>query len=137
MEILGYDFEGPYADTEDISSHQIGIYVIVCLVNDAPHCVLDVGTSEGGGPSRADITPTGNLQYRIKNHERKQCWKEHVHGSLGYYIKPLGDTEERLEIESRLRWRFEPICGTSPWEREVTVHDGHEEEYGPRGIFNQ
>lgn len=40
----GYDFEGPYRDADEVQL-RAGVYAITCLVDDAPHCVLDIGTS--------------------------------------------------------------------------------------------
>ena len=68
MGIRGYQSRGPLTDTGEISSYEVGVYVVLCLISGHPRCVVYIGTSEGGG--RADVTPTGNLQYTIENHEK-------------------------------------------------------------------
>lgn len=134
IEIGGHEFRGPLRDVGDVSEWELGVYCVICLVDDNPHCMLDIGTAEGG--VRADVTPTGNLQYRLKTHGRKDCWKENVHGESAYYVKYIMDTEERLGLESELKWKFEYPCGTNPWREIEDAWDQYkafEEEHGNRG----
>jgi hypothetical protein len=137
MEIQGYEFEGPYKTTDEVSEYQLGVYVVACLVNDTPHCVLDVGTSEGG--SGETVTPTGNLQHRLDSHGRSNCWDEATHEETAYYVKYVNDKKTRLAIEKELQWRYEPICGTLAWEQDHGQADEiaqMEAEYGTRGLFD-
>lgn len=134
MDIGGHDFEGPLSSVEEVSSNDLGVYVVVCTLDERPHCVLDIGTSEGG--VRADVTPTGNLQHRLKSSERKYCWQEYSHGEICYYIKHVNDREERLSLESELQWKYEYACGTNPWkqkEQAITNYNAYQQAFGPRG----
>lgn len=135
LEIGQYEFRGPFADTNNISDRHIGVYVILCMVNDQPHCTLDIGTSEGGSPH----TSTGNLQARVENSGRKQCWKENVHGEIGYCVKHVNANDKRLSIEEELQWKYDPPCGTFPWEMGSTVwnkYDEFNERYGESGSYD-
>jgi len=48
MEISGYEFEGVFTDFDQIPSGDRGVNVVLCLIEERPHCVLYIGTSEGG-----------------------------------------------------------------------------------------
>jgi hypothetical protein len=47
-DIGGYEFEGVFTELEQLPSNAIGVYVVLCLIEGRPHCVLYIGTSEGG-----------------------------------------------------------------------------------------
>lgn len=133
MEIEGYEFQDVVTDPEEIPSYQIGVYVVVCLISDHPHCVLYIGTSEGG--TRADVTSTGNLQHTLETHEKQNCWRENTHGEIGYFVKPVSDSERRIEIRDELQWKYVTPCGVDPWDAPQTSDDWTEleDKYGPRG----
>jgi hypothetical protein len=40
MDIGGYEFEGVFTDLDTILSDAIGVYVVLCLIEGRPHCVL-------------------------------------------------------------------------------------------------
>lgn len=133
MEIEGYEFQGVFTDTNEISSSDIGVYVVLCLISGRPHCVLYIGTSEGG--TQIDATPIGNLQHTLETHEKRECWEENSHGEIGYCVKPVLDTERRLEIRNELQWKYITPCGVDPWDAPQTDDDWEEfvEAFGPRG----
>lgn len=144
VEIGGYEFEGVHSDGSDIKMQQ-GVYVVVCLVDGEPHCVLDIGTS-------------GQLQKRVKGwHTRQSCWNEYVHGEIGFCVKYTGagtdvdyekhappsvrksegsTRKDRLLIEDELFWKFDVPCGTNPWlehEKAIARYNAYQQLFGPRG----
>jgi hypothetical protein len=136
VQIEGYEFKRVYTDTDGISETQIGIYVVVCLVDGDPQRVVDIGTTgEGSDPV---VMKTSNLQYRLQNHDRDDCWEEACDGELGYCVKYVRDDTERLELEKELRWKFAPPCGSDTWDQPGTVGWGQTKElelaYGSQGV---
>lgn len=135
MKIGGYEFQGVYTNLRNISSYDIGIYVVVCLIDKRPHCVLYIGTSEGGTgrTTGADVTEDGNLQQTLRYHKKSRCWKEETHGEIGYYVKSVTTKEKRIEIRNELQWKYISPCGTDPWDTASQSEDAEfENEYGPR-----
>ena len=136
MNIGGYEFNGVFTDLDQISSYDIGVYVVLCLIDDYPHCVLYIGTSEGGTgrTTGADVTESGNLQQTLKYHNKRDCWQEQTHGEIGYCVKSVTETDRRINIRAELQWKYVTPCGTDPWD---TASQADEEEFkhqfGPRG----
>ena len=143
MEIVGYQFTGPFTDVTKVPLDARGVYVVVCLVDGEPHCCLDVGA-------------TRQLGNRLKSHDRESCWEENVHGEVGYCYKitggvwhrelatnPLQGVSDRSEsersgIESELQWKLDVACGENPWreiEKYWEVYGEYEEAFGSRGSF--
>ena len=119
IRIEGYEFKGVYTDTDGISDTQIGVYVIICLVDGDLQGVVDVGTTgEGSDPI---VMKTSNLQYRLQHHDRDDCWEEACDGELGYCVKYVQDDTERLRLEKELRWKFAPPCGSDAWDQPGTA----------------
>lgn len=133
VEIEGYQFDGVFTDTDELPSHKKGVYVVLCLISERPHCVLYIGTSEGG--TQADVTPTGNLQHTLKNHEKRPCWRDHTHGEVGYCVRAVSDDDRRIDIRDELQWKFITPCGVDPWDASQTGDEWDEftEAFGPRG----
>ena len=95
-----YSFEGPLV-LEDIKNTS-GLYAIIDhRVNDKFY-LLDVGES-------------GELQNRIKNHDRKDQWAKKKQGDIEFYIHytPYRTKEDRLQIEHGIRAHYgnENLCG--------------------------
>ncbi|GGL21631.1 hypothetical protein GCM10009037_01170 [Halarchaeum grantii] len=118
MRIEGYQFSEICTDLSEISSIDVGVYVVLCLISERPHCVLYIGTSEGG--TRADVTPTGNLQYTLSTHEKRRCWEDNVHEEIGYCVKHVTDVERRIDIRDELQWKYTTPCGVDPWDAPQT-----------------
>jgi hypothetical protein len=112
----GYDFDGPYNDPDEIKE-ELGVYVVLCLVDGMPHYVLDIGTAEEStAPTRRDpfarvVTRTGNLRHRLKSHDRKDCWRKNIHGTIGYAVRYIYNTNERFDVERELQWKLDYACG--------------------------
>jgi len=136
MQIGGHDFRGPFRDTTAISDAAIGTYVVICFVDDEPHCVLDIGTVEGG--NRATVTDTANLRYRLRYHNREQCWQRHVHGEIRYCVKHITDDDTRLSLEDELKWKFEHPCGVNHMadlDPATDQYDEYRSQFGPQGSY--
>lgn len=137
MDIGGYEFEGVYTDLGQVPADDIGVYVVVCLINDRAHCVLYIGTSEGGQGRRsgADITEDGNLRETLRSHEQGECWSEATHGEVGYCVRPVTDSDRRIRIRNALQWQYVTPCGTDPWDvSEFGTETAElERQFGPRG----
>lgn len=144
IDIGGYEFEGPYTDTEPLK-RKSGVYIIVDLVDGDPRCVLDIGTSS-------------QIRKRLSGyHDRQDCWREHKQGKIGYCVKyTKGSTDinaydyappavrksddetrkERLIIEDELFWKYDVPCGTNHWEQKekaIERYKKYEKMFGPRG----
>ena len=136
MKLGGYEFDGVCTDLNEIPSQDIGVYVVLCLINDHPHCVLYVGTSEGGTgrESGADVTGTGNLQRTFRYHDHRNCWQEATHGEIGYCFKSITDTSRRINIRDELQWKYVTPCGTDPWDTAGQADEvDFEHRFGLRG----
>jgi hypothetical protein len=138
INIGGYDFEGPFNDPDEIKK-EIGVYVVICLVDGLPHCILDIGTSEGGTPTRGIsrvVTKTGNLKHRLRTHKRRNCWDEKKHGEIGYAVRYIQNTDERLAVEKELQWKFNYPCGDNYWKNVELAwreYKKFERQFGSRG----
>lgn len=128
ISLAGYDFHGLVVEPEGLHAQQ-GVYVVVCLVSGKPHCVLDVGTAEGGAWGG------GNIRKRLKRHDRRRCWQEHCHGTIAYGARYVSEVETRLEIEDELRWKLDPPCGVSPWAVKPELCYTYEQRFGPKGVL--
>ena len=109
-----------------------------------PHCVLDIGITVGGlTPTRRDpsarmVTRKGNLRHRLKYHGRKDCWRKNVHGTIGYAVRYISNTNERTGVERELQWKLDYACGNNNW-RDIELawqeYQEFERRFGPRGSF--
>lgn len=134
MDVSGYDFSGSFEAPNQVSQNALGIYLVVCMDINQPHCILDIGTAEGRNGNT--VTSTGNLRNRLKTHGRSDCWKDNAHGEIAFYTMHISNAEERNAIEDELRWKFDPPCGSNPWDSEITVWDKYAEfkkEFGEQG----
>lgn len=93
INILGYEFSGPYSIDGDFNK-VAGIYII---------------TSDSNAQHKIDIGETENLGERIPNHERRNCWTRHNGVYLWFHFE--NDETSRLKKEKELRDHFDPICG--------------------------
>lgn len=139
----GYEFEGPYWSPSETQIRN-GVYVVACMQGDDVHCILYIGESS-------------QVRKRLKNHGEKQCWRENVHGEIGYFVHYTGANSgvnpaehvppnvrrldeypeyDRNQIETELFWKYDPACGTNEWdaiEDHIERYNGFEETFGERG----
>lgn len=96
--IGGYTFQGWYNFVSTLSTNS-GIYAIGCE-KDEKVKVIDVGEA-------------GDIQDRVENHDRKDCWNDECDDELRYaqYLTPGKTKSEREEIEKDIRKKEDPPCG--------------------------
>ncbi len=93
INISGYNFEGPFSNTDDLLDHP-GVYVIL----DYPDKVIDVGQSE-------------KVIDRVENHPRESCWEEYA-TSIYYAVRYIYDGKDsRISFENEIRDATNPPCG--------------------------
>jgi len=140
MELAGYEFNGPFSDVTKVPLDAGGVYAVICLREGDFHCCLDIGVSK-------------QLGEELKNHVRKACWRENVHGDIAFcYRVSTGDWDRDLEpdplgqgsseshtephgIESELKWKLPVVCGPNPWQQIEDyweVYQAYERQFGPR-----
>jgi len=99
FERWSYKFDGAYTSPDRLQP-TAGVYVIFCKNGD-DLSVLDVGESD-------------DVQDRVSNHDRADCWKQNCIGTIYYsatYTEFL-EEDERREIEQIIRDSEENIpCG--------------------------
>jgi len=92
-----YKFKGPFK-TPDSLENRSGVYVILCR-QDSKVNFIDIGES-------------ARVKDRVKNHERKNCWKRKCKGRieyLAYYIK-YGKKPSRMKVEQDIRDYYRIQC---------------------------
>lgn len=94
----GLTFDGPYADPEYLEP-QAGVYVVWCESNS--------------GWSVVDVGEAGNVQKRLLDHERADCWDRNCRGELYFaaHYTPHQQQPARRQIEERIRELTDPPCG--------------------------
>ncbi len=94
--VLGYSFKGSYS-IQNLSGKIPGIYIITNSEHKiSTDNIVDVGETE-------------NLEERIENHERKDCWKNNNGYFLWFHYDDNQDS--RLLKEKSLRDFLCPKCG--------------------------
>jgi predicted GIY-YIG superfamily endonuclease len=94
MNICGYIFSGPYNPDDRFSVSISAVYVIY------------------DGNKVLDIGQTDDLNDRLSNHERKDCWERNKTGRIDLYFLPESDQQKRLFIEKYIRTVLNPVCGS-------------------------
>jgi len=99
IEIGGYQFEGPYIDTNHLQDNS-GVYVLLDKKSDGKYYVLDVGESS-------------QVKTRIESHDRAKQWNKNCEGNLSVAVlyTPNKQQPGRKEIEQFLRDKYKPCCG--------------------------
>lgn len=91
--ILGIQFESYPLETTNFNEVS-GVYVI--------------STSQ----KWIDVGETDKLASRLANHERIPCWKRNSNSlTLWVNFKQIGNQQERLDLETKLRNSLNPTCG--------------------------
>jgi len=94
MEILGYEFEGPFDHKLPFKVNFGCVYVLV----DANYQLVDVGQ-------------TDCVNDRIPNHDRKACWLRNGCPGRNLFIHRSENEVYRLKLEKAIRNRYTPVCG--------------------------
>ncbi len=103
VQIGGYTFQGWYMYTsilpETEGLYAIGPTISSALKKDENLKLIDVGESS-------------NIRERVKNHDRKNCWRAHARAIRYAYLRTPGKSKyEREEIEKDIRGKEDPPCG--------------------------
>lgn len=98
IQIGSYNFDGPFGSTGDLQKRS-GVYAVLGRNADAERWnVVDFGEA-------------GDVQDRVSNHDRSDCWKRRGYrmplNAAAYYC----DERARMRIEQELRAQFKPPCG--------------------------
>lgn len=98
FERWGYTFEGAFTDPASLGPRS-GVYVIWCKEDDNWN-VLDVGESH-------------DVQNRVVNHDRKDCWERNCTGIIYYSATYTPNLQQsgRQQIEQEIRNVTNPPCG--------------------------
>lgn len=98
FERWGYAFEGAFTDPASLEQRS-GVYVIWCKTGDNWK-VLDVGESH-------------NVQDRVMNHDREDCWERNCTGVIYYSVTYTPNLQQagRKQIEQEIRNLTNPPCG--------------------------
>lgn len=91
-----YVFNGPFAIAEGLVAKS-GVYLISTKAPSGRHTVLGLGESE-------------NVNQRVNNHDRAQCWRQHIENGL-FCSALYCDENTRMSVQSELRAFFNPPCG--------------------------
>lgn len=93
INIFGKTFYGPY-HSELFIEEKSGVYLIV----SPDGTIIDVGEA-------------GNLQNRLKTHDRKDQWERRLGHTLWRYWVSYMPEKERMETEKILRDYYPNLCG--------------------------
>lgn len=94
MLISDINFSGPLDPNKGFQNKIAAVYAIL----DGSLKVIDVGQ-------------TDDLNNRFPNHPRSRCWNSNKSGEIYLYIYQIGNTEDRLSLESKIRDQYKPPCG--------------------------
>ena len=96
FDLCGYHFEGTYISPYELKSNP-GVYVIWCKT-DVRWTILDVGESD-------------NVNDRVNNHDRTDCWARNCSGAIFFSATYLSDLQERSNLEQTIRSSRNVACG--------------------------
>ena len=100
MKIGKYEFAGPFSNAGSLLP-QSGVYVILGRSGD---------TNTSGAWSVIDIGESHDIQFRVNNHDRRNCWLRTGYQELA--VAALYESEQvRGVIELELRRIYNPPCG--------------------------
>lgn len=98
IQIGNYHAEGPFGNVEGLLARS-GVYVILGRsAQTSPWNVVDIGEA-------------GDIQNRVKCHDRAPDWVRQGHGQLAVAAIYV-DERNRMLIERQLRTQFNPPCGS-------------------------
>jgi len=97
IQIDQWNFDGPFHNTTPVQSRSGAYAVLTRQPGTATYRVVDAGES-------------GDLRFRIENHDRGECWRRNNAGELAVAVLYC-DERSRMAIEASLRRTFNPTCG--------------------------
>ena len=100
MKLGRWNFEGPWAQVGSLSKAQ-GVYAILGRNNSwESWSVVDIGQS-------------GDVNDRVGNHDRSECWRRQGYRELQVAVlyTPGWTETQRVALEQELRRQYSPSCG--------------------------
>ncbi len=97
IQIDGHNFEGPFVDANNLRK-QSGVYTILGR------------SSEQERWNVVDIGEAGDVQERVSNHDRSNCWAKQGYRVLAAAAVYVPE-RDRMRIEKDLRAAYRPPCG--------------------------
>ena len=92
MNIKGYMFEGPFDYEKGFEGVVACVYAVV-----SDKKLIYVGMTQ-------------DLNERMNNHHRKDCWKMKTSDSNVLYVRQISQSAERQRVERELINYFSPTC---------------------------
>lgn len=97
IQIDGHNFDGPFANADSLRK-QSGVYAILGRSSDQERWnVVDIGEA-------------GDMQERVSNHDRSNCWSKQGYRTLAVAALYVPE-RDRMLIEKNLRAAYRPPCG--------------------------
>lgn len=97
--IGSYSFDGPFTSASSLEDRS-GVYTILCKKDNGDYILIDVGES-------------ATVKTRVETHDRKTCWSRNCKSSLTVAVLYIPRFQQfgRVEIEQRIRAKYNPLCG--------------------------
>lgn len=95
LPVSGHSFDGPFSSLDSLDDKS-GVYAIHDYRN-GKYYLIDVGESH-------------QLQTRVSDHPRSDCWKHESAGTLTYSALYVNE-QQRMSIEQEIRNQYNPPCG--------------------------
>lgn len=96
IQIGKYNFDGPFRDPASLRD-QSGVYAVLAGTGANSWKVVDIGES-------------AQVQTRVSNHDRADCWQRNRGTGLTYAACYCNE-RDRMRIEQELRSHYNPPCG--------------------------
>lgn len=97
IQIGSYNFDGPFPNINSLRK-QSGVYAILGRNTDSDRWIV------------VDVGEAGDVQDRVSNHDRKDCWNRQGYKQLQVAANYC-DERTRMRVEQELRAQFDPPCG--------------------------
>lgn len=97
IQIDQWNFDGPFHNTAPVQKRSGAYAILTRQPGTGMYRVVDAGES-------------GDLRFRLDNHDRAECWRRNSNGELAVAVLYC-DQPSRMAIEARLRQAFNPTCG--------------------------
>lgn len=100
MQLGRWNFQGPWAQVSSLSKAQ-GVYAILGRNNSwESWSVVDIGQA-------------GDVNDRVSNHDRSDCWRRQGYRELQVAVlyTPGWTETQRVTVEQELRRQYSPLCG--------------------------
>lgn len=97
IQIDQWNFDGPFYNTTPVLNRSGAYAILTRPPGTATYRIVDAGES-------------GDLRFRLDNHDRTECWRRNSAGELAVAVLYC-DERSRTAVEASLRRKFTPACG--------------------------